>query len=102
MAEKTEINYEQMQAIVKKFLGEQEEIERLLKDTKGRVDTLHNGGWIGRGSDQFYQEMESLLLPAVQRLANALAMAGQHANEIMDIYRQAEEEAEGSFKAFSE
>ena len=31
--------------------------------------------WVGLGSDAFFEEMESLVLPGVRRLADALAQA---------------------------
>jgi len=102
MADKTELNYEQMQGIVKKLQGEAEAINQLLSQTKGRVESLHGTGWIGRGSEQFFQEMESLVLPAMGRLVGALHAAANAADTIVNLYRQAEDEAQGLFKSFNE
>jgi len=102
MAEKTELNYEQMQAIVKKLQSEADAINQLTNQTKSRVEGLHGNGWIGRGSDQFFGEMEQLVIPSMGRLVNALHAAGNAANEIMKIYRGAEEQGQNIFKSLSD
>jgi WXG100 family type VII secretion target len=102
MSDKTELNYEQMQGIVKKLQGEAEAINQLLSQTKSGVENLHGNGWVGRGSEQFFQEMESLVLPAMGRLVGALHAAANAADQVVNIYRQAEDEAQGMFKSFNE
>ena len=102
MADKTEVNYEQMQTIAKKFQTEADAINQLLSQTKGRVDGLHGTGWIGRGSDQFFGEMEQSILPSVARLVQALQAASAAANNIMKIYRSAEEQGQSVFKSLGD
>lgn len=102
MADKTEVNYEQLANIIKRLQAEADAITQLHTQTKSRVDSLHNNGWIGRGSDQFFTEMEQLILPAVTRLAGALQIAAQKASEISKIYRNAEEQGQGVFKALGD
>ncbi len=102
MAEKTEINYEQMQAIGKKFQAEADAINQALNQTKGRVEGLHGTGWVGRGSDQFFQEMEGLMLPSMGRLIQALQAAAGAIDQILSIYRQAEDNCQGMFKSLSD
>ena len=97
MADKTEVNYEQLQQIMKMFSSEAEEINGLLKQTQSRVEDLHGGNWVGKGADKFFDEMQSTVLPAVQRLTNALHEAAQAMQKVIDTYRQAEEETQGFF-----
>ena len=99
MADKTECNYDELQAMAKQFSSEAEAMSQLLNHTKGAVEHLHSGSWIGRGSDQFFQEMESLLLPSMGRLVNALNTASSTVDQIMSIYREAETEAQNNFKS---
>ena len=101
MSEKTEINYEQVQAIAKKFQVESDAINQLLSQTKGKVEELHGSGWIGAGSDKFFEEMEGLVLPSMVRLVRALQEAAGVANQIIGIYQQAEATSQGSFKSFT-
>ena len=47
-------------------------------------------------------EMEDEVIPAMQRLTNALQEAGQVTQKIMEIFNQAEEEAQSGFNSISE
>ena len=98
MADKTEINGEQLQGLVKKFQSEADELNNLLSQTRNKVSTLHGNGWIGRGADEFNNEMESLLLPAVQRLVAALHAASNQVNAILKIYDDAQNQSQGFIK----
>ena len=98
MADKTEVNYQEMEQIIRKFQKEEADMRQLLQGLNRRADQLHGDNWIGRGSDKFHTEMEGLVLPAVNRLIQALDAAGNTAKQILDTYRRAEEEAGNGFK----
>jgi WXG100 family type VII secretion target len=102
MADKSEVNYEQLSGISKKFKSESDAVNQLLSQTKGRVDSLHGTGWIGRGSDQFFNEMNDKLLPSLANLVQALAAAGAASDAIAKIYRTAEEQCQGFVKAIGD
>jgi WXG100 family type VII secretion target len=97
MADTTQIDYDQMQNIIKMFQSEQQEILNLLKQTDSKVEGLHGSEWVGKGADQFFNEMKSDVLPAVQRLAEALGAAGEAAQKIVEIFNSADEETRGYF-----
>lgn len=98
MADKTELNGEQLQNIAKKFQSEADELNNLLSQTRSKVDALHGTGWIGRGADEFNNEMQSLMLPAFQRLVEALNNASERVNAILKIYDDAQSQSQGYFK----
>ena len=98
MADRTELNGEQLQVIAKRFQSEADELNNLLSQTRNKVDGLHGSGWIGRGADQFNNEMQSLLLPAVQRLVAALQAASNQVNAIVKIYDDAQSQSQSFFK----
>ena len=98
MADRTELNGEQLQVIAKRFQSEADELNNLLSQTRNKVDGLHGSGWIGRAADQFNNEMQSLLLPAVQRLVAALQAASNQVNAIVKIYDDAQSQSQGFFK----
>ncbi len=64
---------------------------------KGKVDSLHNNQWVGEGSDKWFNEMETQVLPAIQRLAGALGHAGDVANKIAALIRRHDEETKNFF-----
>ena len=98
MADRTELNGEQLQNLAKQFQSEADELNNLLSQTRNKVASLHGSGWIGQGADQFNNEMESLMLPAVQRLVAALHAASNQINAIMKIYDDAQSQSQGFFK----
>ncbi|PKO06301.1 MAG: hypothetical protein CVU41_07665 [Chloroflexi bacterium HGW-Chloroflexi-3] len=98
MADRTELNGEQLAQMMKKFQSEADELNQLLGQTRNKIGTLRSSGWVGRGSDQFYNEMESLVLPAVQRLVAALNAASNQVNAIMKIYDDAQNQAQSLYK----
>jgi WXG100 family type VII secretion target len=64
---------------------------------KRQEATLQQGGWIGRGSDAFYAEMDDLVLPAIGRLGQALEEGGQVLNRVARLFGEAEESSQGGF-----
>jgi WXG100 family type VII secretion target len=73
MADTTQLDYDQMANIIKMFQSEQQELLNLLKQTDSKVEGLHGSEWIGKGADEFFNEMKGDVLPAVQRLTERLA-----------------------------
>jgi len=92
-----QLNYDQLVSITKKFKDEGEDIAQLHSTTRQRVRDLHKE-WIGDAADKFFDEMETELLPAVQRLSQALFLSQDMTNEIMKIIQDADEETVGYFK----
>jgi WXG100 family type VII secretion target len=97
MAGTTKLNYDEMQAIIKSLQSEEEEMKMLLSQTRSKVEALHNNQWIGQGADKFFGEMESTVLPKMEKLVMALDVAGRVANQIMQTIHQADEDTKGFF-----
>lgn len=98
MTDVIRIDYEALQQVAEKFAQHSEAIEMMLTAVRGAMNPLEGGGWIGKGSDAFFNEMNSDILPAVQRLAEALGEANRVSNQIVDFMQQADEEASASFR----
>jgi WXG100 family type VII secretion target len=99
MAGTTQVNYDEMNSIVKSLKAEEDEIMNLLKNTKSRVESLHGNQWVGEAADRFFNEMEQMVLPAMSRLARALGVGADVAQEIMNTIRQADEETQSYFNS---
>ena len=98
MADSIQVNYDDMQNIIKGMQSEQAEIGQLLKQTKSKVESLHNNQWMGQGADKFFNEMEQTVLPAMGRLEQAL---GQGANVAQQILKTIHDADEGTKSFFS-
>ncbi len=97
MADTVNINYQEMTAIAKKFSQQQQQILQMERKLKRAVQSLHQEGWIGLGSDAFFQEMEGKVMPGVKRLHEALGEASKETNNISKLLSQAEQDAAGLF-----
>lgn len=102
MAEKTEVNYDQLETLAKQFEGESQVIETIKGNLNSRTEQLHGGGWIGQAADKFQAEMTGEVLPAVQRLQEALQMASNTMMMICNIFNEAEEETQGYFRSLGD
>jgi len=97
MANTQQVNYDEMQAIIKQLESEEEEIKALFNQTKAKVESLHGSQWMGEAADKFFQEMEGVVLPKTTKMIYALNVAGHVAKQIINIIHQADEETKGFF-----
>lgn len=98
MAGKIQCNYDNMAQIAAKFSEESNQTQQLMQAVKGLVDQLQGGAWIGVGAEAFFQEMEELVMPGMDRLKNTLADAGSASKRISDALKQAEDECGSLFR----
>lgn len=91
--------YEGLEDVASRFERLLQEVEELSQSVTGTMEPLRQDGWIGRGSDAFFDEMESTVLPAVQRLADAFDQGSRVTRAVAAIFRQAEEEASSPFRS---
>lgn len=95
---KIQANYDDLEGAAQLFARESQRTEQLLKQVGQLVGSLQGGGWIGLGAQAFFQEMEDLVNPGMQRLVSALSDASDAAKRIADAFQQAEDEAGGLFR----
>jgi WXG100 family type VII secretion target len=92
-------NHDALKQIVQKFSQQAEACQRMLQSVRSAKETLEGGDWIGRGATAFYQEMNSDILPALQRLVGALEKSSQTTLTIMQVMMQMEGEVAVLFQA---
>ena len=97
MANTQQVNYDEMQAIIKQLESEEEDVKGLFNQTKSKVEALHGSQWMGEAADKFFNEMEGQVLPKTAKMLYALNVAGQVAKQIVNIIHQADEETKGFF-----
>lgn len=92
-------DYDRLEQVASQFANQSQAIQQMLQNVRGSMDPLENGGWIGRGSDAFFSEMQGEVLPASERLQQALDEASRVTKYIVQTVKQAEEEASSAFRA---
>jgi len=99
MSDEIRADYDQLEEVASRFANQSQVIQQMLQKVRSSMGKLEDGGWIGRGSDAFFQEMQGEVLPASLRLQEVLEEASQVARNIIQIVRQAEDEASSPFRS---
>lgn len=98
MAEEIRADYDQLEQIASRFANQSQAVSQTLQKVQGSMGPLEDGGWIGRGADSFFAEMNGVVLPATQRLLEVLDEASRTVREISQKLKTAEEEASAPFR----
>lgn len=97
MADEIRVDYLQLRSIATRFSHQ----ANAIRQTQQRIDRSSSRlqeAWSGRGSQAFFAEMTTEVLPALSRLAEALARAQAVTLQINQILQTAEEEAARPFR----
>ena len=88
--------YDRMEEIAKIFQAQADVAQQMYDQIQTTMNDLQPD-WIGKGSDAFFQEMESVVNPALQRLVQALEEGGSVVARINQTIENAEQEAQSQF-----
>lgn len=97
MADKVQADYEQLGQVSSQFANQSQLVQELMQKVRSSMQQLEDGGWIGRGADAFFSEMQSVLFPAIQRLESSLNDASSITKQIAQNMEQAEQDAQSLF-----
>lgn len=97
-AEEIRGDYDELENCSTHFANHAQVIGQMIQAIKRSMDPLEGGGWKGRGVDAFMAEMNGDVLPATDRLYQALEEASQATKDISQTLQQAEEEASAPFR----
>ncbi|MCB9105668.1 MAG: WXG100 family type VII secretion target [Anaerolineales bacterium] len=98
MSNTIQADYEQLESIAGNFGKEADNSTAMTARVRKSYEDLKNGGWLGRGAEAFFNEMDSEILPALERFFAALEKGQSVTQQIVGDVRQTEEEAAGLFK----
>jgi WXG100 family type VII secretion target len=88
-----QVRYETLERVSTSFQDQCDAMQRVHTTVSAKVARLKAGGWLAEGASTFYREMDNDVLPAVNRLCQALGQASTTMREIALLLQQAEEEA---------
>jgi WXG100 family type VII secretion target len=92
-------DYDQMPEISKRFEREAVNVKRSIDSLKRTIEVLKGGDWFGEGANAFFREMESEVMPAMQRLLKALEMGSRVIQAIERLLHETEQAIVGLFSA---
>lgn len=99
MADTVQVDYQGLRSVAQKFEEQHQKMHRLAHELTHTVQNLKRGGWISDAANDFYRDMDNVLLPRLNRLERALHSSAKTAEEIGRIMRGGEEEATGTVKS---
>ena len=88
--------YDQMEVIANSFTTQSDVVQQMLENLRNHMEDL-KPDWIGLGSDAFFNEMESEVIPALQRLIQALEDGAQLTTRVRQSIETAEQQASAQF-----
>ncbi len=98
MADEIRVDYRQLSQVASQFSRQATAINQMRQRVRRSMSQLR-GSWIGKGSDQFFAEMDDKVLPATERLYKALQEASSVTKQIAQLVQQAEQDAAAPFQA---
>ncbi len=99
MAGEVRAEYNQLGQVASRFMNQSNAVQQMLNMINSHVEVLEAGSWIGRGFDSFEREMNGEVIPAINRLIQALEEGNRATNQIANLMQQAEDEASAPFRA---
>jgi WXG100 family type VII secretion target len=91
-------NHDALKQLSGQFEHDSAIVKQAHNSLQTHMQTLKGGGWKAPAADKFYHIMEDEVLPGLDRLTKALAMASQVTTSISGIMQQAEDHAKSSLK----
>jgi WXG100 family type VII secretion target len=90
---KVRADYDELAEIAETFQHQAETTRQTYRQLNRDKADLEGGAWIGQGAQKLYNEMDSAVLPTMDRLINSLERASQITGTISRIMKQAETDA---------
>jgi WXG100 family type VII secretion target len=97
MTDRIEIDYVQLEKIRHILQGRLDELEQQYNLLTAKSGELRQS-WAGKAADKFFSEMETVAMPSIQRLGEALVKTHNALAQIANLMRNAEEQAGNLFK----
>jgi WXG100 family type VII secretion target len=91
-------DYDNLASAANTFTTEAGQTSDLFQKVQQCVGGLQSGGWLGQGAQAFYQEMESVVIPGMKRLSDALEQSATAVKQISQVFQQAEQQAGALFQ----
>lgn len=91
-------DHDELKTIQTTFSSQGDTLESMNQNLKACLETLQGGDWIGKGAQAYFAEMNGSVMPALQRLRQAMAEAARITAQISQTMQQAEDDASNVFR----
>jgi len=97
MADEIRVNYDQLRQVAARFSTRANATQQTQQRVQRSMNQLQPA-WTGRGSQAFFAEMNGEVLPALQRLTEALRRAHDVTLQVSQVFQAAEDDAARPFR----
>jgi WXG100 family type VII secretion target len=97
MPYKIQIQYDDMENIASMFDSYADSTQEHIQKIEGCINQLQGDGWKGVGASQFYDEMESDVLPKLKILQQGYEVGGTQIRKVISMFEDAEQTILGYF-----
>lgn len=97
MTDKFRGHYQQLNDAAKQFSGQGDAVKQTIGDLNSKMQQLQGGDWKGDSADKFYAEMGDKVMPALNKLQNAMTEAATITGKIAQITKNAEDSSSKVF-----
>lgn len=91
---KIRANYDDLESIQSRLQTQADLLQDLFSRIQTKQADLCSGEWLGMGANMFYAEMDDLVNPANQGVYTAILETSTRLQIIVELFRNAEQEAE--------
>lgn len=99
MSDRIRYQYDNLGEFARRFAEHAAAAEQTRARLTRQLAVLEDGGWLGEGAERFSAEMREQMLPALDRLAQALEAAQAGVLRMVETMQAAEQEAAGLFRS---
>jgi WXG100 family type VII secretion target len=93
MADEIKADYQKLEEVSKRFNALHDQAREMRSNISAAYIPVVDGGWEGKGSKAFIEEIRSSITPSLKNLEQALTDAGTVAKEISQKFRDSEQAA---------
>jgi WXG100 family type VII secretion target len=98
MADTVQVDHDQMNGISQRLADQAEQVRAVYQKIKQQLDVLDDGAaWVGPNATKCFDIFNNTLLPACQRLHQALDQGSNTTKQVAKMMRDADEETKGLF-----
>jgi WXG100 family type VII secretion target len=94
-----QVDYEELEGVAARFHQQSGAVEQMHGSLLRAYNGLRDGGWVGRGAEAFFAEMDNEALPAVRRLVDVLTSASETTRQVSAAFQGADQEASSPFQS---
>jgi WXG100 family type VII secretion target len=94
---KIKCNYDEAGQLVNIFKDQNSSVSAMTKKIQAAKDELSGGQWVGKGAKAFFAEMDQKVLPALNKLSQALEGGSQNISKASQAMQQAEDDSKNLF-----